>query len=75
MLVSHRDDVLTVGGERHVGDAIIMRLNLSHLGSAHLPHAHAGHVTTLKQIHENQTVSPTVTSEQGNRIQTVKKCC
>lgn len=51
VLVTHRDDEVAVGGERHAGHAVLMGLNLGHLASIHLPHPHAGHVATLTNTH------------------------
>ena len=48
MLVSHADDVFTVGGEGHARDAIFVLLELGHLSSlGHVPQSHCREVTTL----------------------------
>lgn len=48
VLVSHADDVFAVGGERHAGDAVFVRLELGHLSSFHhVPQTHRRKVTAL----------------------------
>lgn len=48
VLVSHADDVFAVGGERHAGDAVFVRLELGHLSSfRHVPQPHRREVTAL----------------------------
>lgn len=48
VLVSHADDVFAVGGERHAGDAVFVRLELGHLSSfRHVPQPHRRKVTAL----------------------------
>lgn len=48
VLVSHADDVFAVGGERHAGDAVFVRLELGHLSSfRHVPQTHRRKVTAL----------------------------
>lgn len=49
MLVSHADDVFAVGGERHAGDAVFVRLELGNLPSfRHVPQPHRRKVTALE---------------------------
>lgn len=48
MLVTHADDVFTVGREGHTGYAILMFLQLCHLPKlTHLPNTHRRQVTRL----------------------------